>query len=306
MSISICICTFRRPALLLALLDALGRQQIAGLGDCIEIVVVDNDPERSANTTLALWRSPPGFRLVCLQVPEPNISVARNTATHHSTGDWIVFIDDDESPVDDWLLSLVNAQRRFSADAVFGPVLPRYALGTPSWIREGGYFERRRFPSGTFIDEADARTGNVLINARHLKSLKGPFEHSFGRTGGEDSVLFRDLIALGCTFVWCDEAWVSEDVPLERANAAWLLRRSFRVGQTWIRAELYRLPFSIKIVRGVMLGSRAGVQMVVSIGLALAWLPLLRSKSFHWLRVSVMQAGKIVGLTRFQYHEYGA
>ncbi len=306
MLISVCICTFRRPALLLELLDAVGRQQRTGLGECIEIVVVDNDPGHSAQEALTLWHSPPGFQLVWLQVPEPNISVARNAATHQATGEWIVFVDDDETPVDNWLMSLMNAQRSFQADAVFGPVLPHYAPQTPGWIREGAYFERRRFPSGMMIDEADARTGNVLINARRLKSINGPFEPSFGRTGGEDSVLFRDLLALGCTFVWCDEACVSEAVPLERANAAWLLRRSFRVGQTWLRAELYRLPVSKKIVRGVMLGCRAGVQLVVSTGLALVWLPLGRSKSFHWMRVATMQAGKIVGLTRFQYHEYGA
>lgn len=306
MLISVCICTFRRPALLLALLDAVGRQQRAGLGDCIEIVVVDNDPGHSANSVLTTWRGPPGFHLVFLHVPEPNISAARNAVTQKATGDWIVFVDDDETPGDDWLLNLVDAQRRFQADAVFGPVVPRYETGTPDWIRTGRYFERRRFASGTAIDEADARTGNVLVKASRLKALKGPFEQAFGRTGGEDSVLFRDLLAMGCVFVWCDEASVWEVVPSDRANASWLLRRSFRVGQTWIRAELYRLSASQKMMRGVVLGGRACVQLALSTVLALVYLPLGRSRSFHWIRIAAMQAGKIVGMTRFQYHEYGS
>jgi succinoglycan biosynthesis protein ExoM len=238
-------------------------------------------------------------------VPEPNIAVARNTTIQLCSGDWIVFVDDDEIPVHDWLLRLVKTQQKFNADAVFGPVVPRYLTGTTDWIRLGGYFDRRRFPTGTAIDEADARTGNVLINANRLKSLSGPFDKSFGRTGGEDSMLFRDLLSQGCSFIWCDEATVSEVVPIARANAAWLLRRSLRVGQTCIRAELYRLSWRKKIVRGCALGARACVQLVVSIGLAIAWMPMSRTKAFHWIRTAAMQAGKITGMA-FRYQEYGA
>ncbi len=291
--------------MLLALLNAIGQQRLACPESQIEIVVVDNDPDHSARRVLTSWRSPPGFQLVFVHECEPNISVARNAATQKASGDWIVFVDDDETPSSDWLSSLVEAQRNFRADAVFGPVVPCYGAETPAWVREGAYFERRRFVTGTVIDEADARTGNVLINAQRMKRLDGPFDRSFGRTGGEDSVLFRDLLAQDCMFVWCDEATVSEVVPLERANAGWLLRRSFRVGQTWIRAELYRLPVWKKRLRGVVLGIRAGVQLFASIALALAWLPLSRTKSFQWVRVAVMQFGKLVGMTRFQYHEYG-
>ena len=306
MLISVCICTFHRPVLLLELLNAIGQQKLTNLDAAVEIVVVDNDPLCSAHPVLASWRSPPGFTLVFMHEPEPNIAVARNAATQKASGDWIVFIDDDETPTQDWLSRLVDVQRRFQADAVFGPVVPRYVLGTPSWIREGAYFDRRRFATGTPIDEADARTGNVLVKADRLKSLTGPFDRSFGLTGGEDSVLFRDLLAVGCTFVWCDEATVSEEVPLDRASAGWLLRRSFRVGQTWMRAELYRLPLGKKMAHGCVLGSRACVQFFVGIALALVWVPVSRTRSFHWIRISAMQAGKMTGMTRFQYREYGA
>jgi succinoglycan biosynthesis protein ExoM len=214
-------------------------------------------------------------------------------------------VDDDEVPSNDWLLRLIQTQQRFNADAVFGPVVPRYLSGMAEWLRLGGYFDRRRFPTGTPIDEADARTGNVLINAKRLQSLNGPFEESFGRTGGEDSMLFRDLQSLGCTFIWCDEATVSEEVPIARANAAWLLRRSLRVGQTWIRAELYRLPLQRKMRKGLVLSVRACVQLAISFALALVWLPFSRIKAFHWLRTAAMQVGKITGLT-FRYQEYGA
>ncbi|TXT40174.1 MAG: Glycosyl transferase [Comamonadaceae bacterium] len=304
MLISVCICTFRRPTLLLELLNAVGQQQMGSLQAQIQIVVVDNDPNHSARPVLESWRTPPGFSLVFVNEPEPNIAVARNTTVRLAKGDWIAFVDDDELPVSDWLLRLVETQQRFNADAVFGPVIPRYTTGIKDWIRLGGYFDRRRFPTGTSIDEADARTSNALVSAKRLRSLDGPFDQSFGRTGGEDSMLFRDLLALECRFVWSDEATVSEDVPMARANASWLLRRSLRVGQTWIRAELYRLPIKAKIFHGFVLMLRACVQLVVSGVLAVAWLPLSRIKAFHWTRTAAMQIGKITAMV-FRYKEYG-
>jgi succinoglycan biosynthesis protein ExoM len=291
--------------MLLDLLHAIGRQKLCDPQTKVEIVVVDNDQAHSALAVLNAWRGPPGFTLVFLHEPEPNISVARNAAIHRASGDWIVFVDDDETPETDWLLRLLETQRHFQADAVFGPVVPRYGEHTPKWVLDGAYFDRRRFETGTRIDEADARTGNVLIKADWLRSLQGPFDKSFGHTGGEDSLLFRDLLARGCRFVWCDEAIVSEEVPLDRANVRWLLRRSFRVGQTWIRAELYRLTPGTKIRRGVVLSLRASVQLVAGLALALVWMPVSPTKSFRWIRISAMQAGKITGMSHFQYREYG-
>jgi succinoglycan biosynthesis protein ExoM len=183
--------------------------------------------------------------------------------------------------------------------------VPRYRTDTPQWVMAGRFFERPRYPTGTKIDERDARTGNVLLRASTLKAMTGPFDEAFGRTGGEDSVLFRDLIARYSRMVWCDEAPVSEEVPPDRATAAWLLRRSYRVGQTWIRAEVYRLSPSQRRIRLTALGVRAFAQLFLSVLFAAAWLILSRLKAFHWLRTACSQAGKLTGMTRFQFQEYG-
>jgi succinoglycan biosynthesis protein ExoM len=304
MKISVCICTFRRPQQLAMLLHAIAAQSLAGI-DAVQVVVVDNDPANSAGAFLRSFQMEPPFFLVALHMPQPNISVARNCAIEAAQGELIAFIDDDEVPVADWLVQLLNTLQTHMADVVFGPVLAVYRDSTPDWIRKGGYFERRRFLTGALIDEADARTGNVLLKASLLKNLKQPFETSFGRTGGEDSLLFRDLLAGDARFVWCDEATVSEEVPDDRASATWLLKRSFRIGQTWIRAELHRLSGLRRWQRGIYLAVKAGVQLLASVALTIAWLPLSRIQSFHWLRKTYAQAGKLTGMTAFHYQEYG-
>ncbi len=303
--ISICICTFRRTSLLAQLLHSLSLLTHEGIAEQVEIVVADNDPANSAKPILMNWIPPSKFSLVHVHVPVANISLARNATVSAATGQWIAFIDDDETPSVDWLKQLLNAQQTYHADAVFAPVVPRYVAGTPDWIIKGAFFDRRRFATGSPIDERDARTGNVLIAAAKLKALDGPFDAQFGRTGGEDSLLFRDLLATGCRFIWCDEAPVEEEVPLARANAKWLIQRSYRVGQTWIRAELYRLKGLEHTTHSLYLSGRAVVQLMLCLPLFFLTLIWSREQAFVWVRKAAMQMGKLTGMTKYQYKEYG-
>jgi succinoglycan biosynthesis protein ExoM len=301
--ISICICTFRRPALLDQLLAALTEQPCDGLR--VEVVVVDNDPAGSAAAVLRDWQARFPMPLHARHESTPNIAQARNAAVHTAQGQWVLFIDDDEAPDQDWIRKLVATQRNTDADAVFAPVLPRYLPDTPDWIRRGDFFQRRRFATGTVIGSSDARTGNVLIRRSKLMALAGPFDAAFGRTGAEDTMLFRDMLAQGARFVWCDEATVSEEVPAQRANLNWLLRRSYRLGQTYVLAEIARLQGWSRWQRVVRLGLRAAVQLVIAAATTILSLPFSRIMAIRWLRTTAGQCGKLSALAGHRYHEYG-
>jgi succinoglycan biosynthesis protein ExoM len=304
-TLSVCVCTFKRPALLVYLLSQIVLQKVPDGVALVEIIVVDNDPVHSALAVLQDWVAPAGFALRFFHVAQPNIATARNTAIEQASGRWLAFIDDDEAPEDDWLQQLMLTLLRFNADAVFAPIVPRYGSMVAPWLIKGAYFDRPRHPTGTVITQADARTGNVLIKADCLKSVPGPFDASFGRTGGEDSLLFNQLLHKGHIFVWCDEAPVSENVPLERANAAWLIKRSYRIGQTWIRAQLYQMSFLKRMLKIVYLLVKSSLQLLISLVLALLFLPVSLQKSFSWFRIAMTQLGKLTGLTGFNYKEYG-
>src|SRR5450830_141372 len=298
--ISICVCTFRRPALLALLLQALTQQACADLR--LEVIVVDNDPANSAAPILAQWQN--RLPLLTCHEPTPNIAQARNTAVHAAQGEWILFIDDDEAPDPDWIIRMMQTQRRYGADAVFAPVLPRYLEDTPTWVRRGDFFNRPRFATGTVIGSKDARTGNVLIRRSKLLTIPGPFDVTFGRTGAEDTMLFRDMLACGASFIWCDEATVSEEVPAARANLNWLLRRSYRLGQTYVRSEIVRLHGLSYLLRAVHLGLRAALQLLIAAALTLLSLPFSRIMSIRWLRITLAQCGKLSALAGHRYHEY--
>jgi len=301
--ISICICTFRRPALLDQLLSALTEQSCDALR--MEVVVVDNDPANSAAPVLRDWQAHFPMPLHLLHESTPNIAQARNAAVHTAQGEWVLFIDDDEAPDPDWIRHIVAAQRHYDADAVFAPVLPRYRDDTPAWIRNGDFFNRRRFATGTVITTTDARTGNVLIRRSKLMAVPGPFDAAFGRTGAEDTMLFRDMLAHGAKFIWCDEATVSEEVPAQRANLNWLLRRSYRLGQTYVLSEIARLRGVTRFARATQLGLRALLQLLVAAAVTLASFPFSRIMAIRWLRTTLAQCGKLSALAGHRYHEYG-
>ncbi len=303
--LTICICTFRRPELLEQLLAVLLVQlpvadAKAGAGNrSVEVIVVDNDPHGSAGAVLNAARIRWGGRLTSLHVSTPNISLARNKAVHAASGEWLAMIDDDEIPLPGWIEHLTEAQRCYQADVVFGPVLVHYAPEVSTWLQRGGYFERRRLVTGTAVGSRDARTSNVLVRRSALLAMcpsekaDGPFDESYGRTGGEDSILFRELARRGATMVWCDEAPVSELVPMDRANPRWLLARSFRTGQLYLRTELHTLRGGAMLKRLIFLSVRGLAQGGLALLLSLLCLPVSRRRSFFWLRVASSQAGKL-------------
>lgn len=229
--ISVCICTFKRPALLAGLLDSLQRQQ-TNSQFTYEVVVADNDAARSAEATVAEYRRTSTTALEYCVEPEPNIALARNKAIESATGDLIAFLDDDEFAVDGWLLALVETMNKTGADAVLGPVVPHFGVEPPAWVRKGRFFDRPRHATGTSIPWPEARSGNVLFRRQAMEGIGVPFRPQFA-TAGEDVDFFRRLAERGCRLVWCDEAVAYEHVPDDRCNRRYLLRRALLRGSNF-------------------------------------------------------------------------
>ena len=226
---SVIIPTFRRPRLVQAAVESVLSQR--GLTVAIEIVVVDNDPERSAQQIVAaLARSAPlAVRYVC--EPRAGISHARNTGIAASGGRYIAFLDDDESAPPQWFASLWSTAREYGADIVVGPVRACFPKGVfvPDYA-ESIYNRDAKAETGQLIEWSGI--GNALIRRDRCLTAPMPFDPRFGLSGGEDVVFLRHLREQGRRCVWCAEGAVSETIPAEKLRPAYLLRRAFRGGQT--------------------------------------------------------------------------
>jgi succinoglycan biosynthesis protein ExoM len=229
--VCVCVVTYRRPVGLARLLTGIGGLQFRrGASPTLEVVVVDNDSEQSAEVVCASVGSQIPWPVRYEVEPRRGIPMARNAAVRsaRSRSDFVAFIDDDEEPDQYWLDELLHAQRLYGADVVSGPVVPRFEAPPPAWVREGEFFERVRYATGG--TPRFGATNNVLVRTALLEGAGGPFDERLALAGGEDTHFFLRVARSGYRHVWADEAVVEEWLPPTRVRAAWILRRAYRKG----------------------------------------------------------------------------
>jgi glycosyltransferase involved in cell wall biosynthesis len=225
--IAVCVCTYRRPAFLERLLRDLAKQRTNGLFT-YSIVVADNDHLRSAEPIVrASAAVAPVAHHYCVQ-PKQNIALTRNMAIANASGDFIAFIDDDEFPPEGWLFELFDACRIYGAAGALGPVRPHFTVPPPTWVVRGKFYDRSVYQTGLIIDWRKGRTGNLLFKRDILDGEPQAFRPQFHT--GEDQDFFRRMIDRGHLFVWTAQAAVSEEVPPERWNRGFMIRRALLRG----------------------------------------------------------------------------
>jgi succinoglycan biosynthesis protein ExoM len=227
--VSICVCTFRRAALLRRLLDATVKLDPGDGLITWKIVVVDNDADGSARSVVQKFSADTGTPVTYAIEPQRNFALVRNRALQLADGDFIAFVDDDEVPVAKWLLNLVGLQRTTQADGVLGPVRPYFDSPPPGWLVRSRICERPAHPTGMQLDWSQCRTGNVLLKREVLQEKGIVFDSAFA-LGGEDVDFFKRASRAGCRFVWCEEAPAYELVPPERCRRSYYIRRALLQG----------------------------------------------------------------------------
>jgi len=252
--ICVCICTFKRPDLLERLLKELASQDTGGQFT-YSVVVVENDCLRSAESCVLKFAAASEIPIRYCVEPRQNIALARNKAIENANGDFIAFIDDDEFPAKNWLLSSFQACEKYQVDGVVGPVKRHFDKKPPKWVVEGNFYERPTYATGFVIDWSQGRTNNVLLRRQAIFPGEQPFRPEF--RSGEDQDFFRRAIARGHAFVWCNEAQVFEVVPPVRWNRTFMLRRALLQGTVSVLHPTFGVREVVKSLFAVPLYSAA-------------------------------------------------
>ncbi|KQX08047.1 MULTISPECIES: glycosyltransferase family 2 protein [unclassified Leifsonia] len=299
--VTIGVLTYRRPADLVAILPVLVEQAQAS-DDDVHVLVIDNAPEASAEETTRTF--PPRF-VHYIHEPTPGIAAARNRAIDESTSsDLLIFIDDDERPVGEWLAALLSTYRAERPAGIAGPVISHYEEEPDPWIVGGGFFARERFATGTEVEVA--ATNNLLLDLAVVRRLGLRFDEEFGLSGGSDTLFTRSLTVAGERIVWCDDAVVLDIVPASRLTRRWVLQRYYRMGNTWSRTTLL-LSRSTPSRLLARLSLTAGGAARVAQGAARSgWGRLARSTSrdAHGQRTLNRGLGMVAGAWGHVYSEY--
>lgn len=289
------VCTFKRESVV-ETLQSLGAQVLPPQVR-MRVIVADNEPTPAAEQRVRAAAAACGLNLHYVHAPAHNISIARNAILDALTGDFLAFIDDDQVAAPDWIARLVAAIQREACDAVLGPVTAVYGDDAPGWVAAGDFHSfEPTFVSGRILK---GYTCNVLIRSEAIRRNGLRFDLSLGRTGGEDDDFFYQLTDAGGVIGYAPLAHVSEPVPPSRTSLGWLLKRSFRTGQSHGR----RLERRQRGGRVAQIGLAAGKGAVCLAGAgATALFPVRRRK---WLVRGALHAGaaaRLMGIKELQLY----
>ncbi|MEM7523545.1 MAG: glycosyltransferase [Pseudomonadota bacterium] len=225
-TVDICLCTYRRPHLAETLRTVLA-QETSALA--CRVIIADNDVEPSAKAMVEEIAAGAPMPVTYVHAPKQNISLARNACLDAATGDWVAFLDDDETAPPDWIETLWRHATRTGQDIVFGPAHAIYPDDAPEWIREADYHTNLAPVHNGVVETG--HTCNVLMRWGEHETTRERFLLSKGRTGGEDVEFFFRMHRAGRILGSCDEAGVYEVTAPERLTYAWVRKRRFLAGQ---------------------------------------------------------------------------
>lgn len=227
--LAVCIPTYRRPEQLARLLEVLP-DRLAEMPDAVvvRVVVIDNDPSRSAEDVAGRYKASLDLRYT--PEPVPGIAAARQRALDATEDcDLLVFLDDDETPRPQWLVALFDTWRATGAAAVAGHVHTDFPPGTDPWVVSSGLFARPVRTDGERLPAAGA--GNLLLDLTQVREAGIRFDTSLGLFGGEDTLFTRQLVRAGLDVVACPASIADDPLEASRATRRFALARARHHGQ---------------------------------------------------------------------------
>lgn len=226
------LCTCKRPKMLANALDSVNKLNLPQ-NIKVEVLVVDNDPEKSAKETVETFKVKTQFVVHYFSESKRGICFARNrllTEAKNLGATHVAMFDDDETLDSDWLLKHIELYQSNNDVLISsGPTYNKFLEKYPDYIEKNKIFK-----SSTTKKTGEIRTicasGNVFFPVSVVAKDNLYFDTSYVFMGGEDGDFFSKASKLGYTIVWNNEAVNFEMVGKERANIKWILSRQYYNG----------------------------------------------------------------------------
>ena len=240
--VTVVLPTYRRDDALARAMQGLAVQEDPGV--TWDLVVVDNEdpPGADATYTAGAEGFPVPVRLV--REAEKGACSARNRGLAEVTGTIVAFIDDDVVPNPDWLRRIIAPILAGRCDGTGGRVVLDPTVPVPGWMHphvlallsafDLGDEERPLEPPDDYL-----LTANAAFVTEGIRAIGG-FDPSLGPRPGvpmvnDDVDLFRRLVAAGHAVHYVPDAVVTHELPPERLNPKYVIRRAYAGGRSdWV------------------------------------------------------------------------
>jgi glucosyl-dolichyl phosphate glucuronosyltransferase len=234
MTVSIIICTRNRAQSLRATLLAIGHAYVPPQWD-VELLVVDNGSTDCTREVIEEVRLA-NLQLRYISEPTPGQSHARNTGLAQSTGEVILFTDDDVRVPSNWIEGMCRPILDNASDAVAGGVV--FPAEIAAALSRPPFSSRKSWFAST--EELDRKAPNRMVGANmafHRRILdKVPsfdIELGPGALGFADETLFsKQLLAAGYRLVGAPDVAAEHHFDLKRITKDELLNLAGKMGRT--------------------------------------------------------------------------
>jgi glycosyltransferase involved in cell wall biosynthesis len=253
-------CTYNRANRLEKLVTAM-REQACPIP--FDILAVNNNSSDNTIEILQRLMQMPGASLRWVTEPVQGIVAARNRCIVESLNqDIMVFIDDDEMPLQGLLEAAVDAILNEGAQCVGGRIeLDFSAIRRPRWLEDNllGFLGALSHGNKAFkiLDTSTPIwTGNIAYDMRLFRdNPRLRFDTRYDRKegeigGGEDYIMFRTLLESGVYLRYCPKMVILHEVDPCRLKRSYFLERHYRAG---LRRGQFDLPDYAKSRLGIPL-----------------------------------------------------
>lgn len=250
MFISIVVCTRNRAGSLNRTIRSITEVEPHVSNPRWELLILDNGS--SDGTRDVAMKFSDRLPIKYIFESRPGLAIARNTALHHASGDYIVWIDDDVVVHRSWWIAYVDAFSRWPETALFGGrIRPVLADPSPTWFREAAHLLQlpmavRDIGEKSFILPAHTDFvpygANCAVKADVQRRF--PFDPQRGAGAsytGEEITSFFAMLSAGVEGRWLPDAAVDHHIATSRQTTAYIHKWFKTMGRTLVWTEQDRV-----------------------------------------------------------------
>ncbi len=292
MRFSFITCTYNREKYLGQTLKAVCEQTFPS--DDHEIIVIDNnstDNTAKICEEFGLKYADRQFRY--FKETDQGFSFALNRGIREAKGEYIIFVDDDETIIPEHLQRLdKHLKEHPQAQLCASPVIPVYEKGQPKWMSHftqrliGGYFNQ-----GNKVKKLDAKnypgTGHTIIK-RELYEKYGNYNTELGRKGtsligAEDKDMFNRLKNNRVVCYYFPDVPIYHHIPKDKTTDDFFDRLTYSIGKSE-RIRTKSVSEKEYLNRLLQEAIKWGASIVLCIGYTICFAPAkgFRLIQFRW------------------------
>lgn len=256
-----------------------------------EIIVIDNNSTDNTASICEEFRAEyPNKNFRYFKEMNQGLSFALNRGIKEAQGEYLIFVDDDETIIPEHLERLDNHLRTYPEAVLCGtPVIPVYEIPEPKWMSRftqrliGGYFDQ-----GKEVKILEAKnypgTGHTIIK-KELYERYGNYNTELGRKGtsligAEDKDMFNRLKNNNIICYYLPDIPIYHHIPPNKMTDEFFHKLTYSIGKS---ERIRTKAVSEKEFRNRLLseGIKWGASVVLFAGYTLGLQP---SKGFRLLQ----------------------